>query len=134
MFPNYMPHTSQFHTSKLHTSCLDVPYREMYTTTPDMEEGLFPDTTFPIQNKKLVSPVLLLSLPPVAYWLHYGTWVDILFPSVGGIHVCDVTSLSLSPWQPDHFLSGSSDGTIRLYQTTRGISDRQTNRHTFLYL
>ena len=33
---------------------------------------------------------------------------------------CDVTSLSFSPWQPDYFLAGYSNGSIALYHTARG--------------
>ncbi len=38
----------------------------------------------------------------------------------GGVHVCDVTSLSFSLWQTDHFLAGYSDGSLRLFHTRRG--------------
>ena len=35
--------------------------------------------------------------------------------------VCDVLCLSFSPRQPDHFLAGCSDGSLRLYHTKRGM-------------
>ncbi len=38
----------------------------------------------------------------------------------GGVHACDVTSLSFSLWQNDHFLAGYSDGSLRLFHTRRG--------------
>ena len=34
--------------------------------------------------------------------------------------VCDVVSMSFSPWQPNHFLVGCSDGTLHLYHTKSG--------------
>ena len=71
---------------------------------------------------------------PSALYIHFHDIVRmlchdtcILFPykSVGVCcfidAVCDVLCLSFSPRQPDHFLAGCSDGSLRLYHTKRGM-------------
>ena len=35
-------------------------------------------------------------------------------------HITDITAISFSPWQPDHFLVGCSDGIICLYHCNHG--------------